>query len=405
MMLLIALITSLVNAQTLYRDKVKEARVGKNSGSCDLAPLNPPAAYAAVCANIDTWTMVPHDWQDDQGTYNSLDGDGTCKGWNQAKNNYEGDDFWYWGDDWPQKIAGGSGSEQMISQSAGTSGCRNANRISGGSYEIKGLGSVQECTQRCMRALSTTESNREKCRYFDWYQPTGAAGAPTTTLCHLYTDCNGGQVAADGWTAYRLIDIYPAGFKYYTLREFNEPPTCIHVPNSRNKKVEVMIETASKDSRVCIMDGTDMGIGTNNDVGNVKTCDNGQLYACFTAAMPKVNGQNEDFYFYIFCDGSCEASDVDLWVRIRVSDRTWDSGKTDTESDIEMWCEMEKGTQAGVDTAGSISMKNEFTWPSELLPDYPAKFPFRISHTEISSAPAASWSAAVAFMLSMLALL
>merc|ERR1719420_2627642 len=101
----------------------------------------------------------------------------------------------------------------MISQSAGTSGCRNANRISGGSYEIKGLGSVQECTQRCMRALSTTESNREKCRYFDWYQPTGAAGAGTTTECWLYTDCNGGQVTAAGYTAYRLIDIYPAGFK------------------------------------------------------------------------------------------------------------------------------------------------------------------------------------------------
>lgn len=403
MLLLIAFLTSLVNAQMKYRDKVLQASRGKNSNSCVTTTSQPPAAYAAVCANIDTWTMVPHDWQDEQGNYNTLDGDGTCKTSDETKNNYEGEDFWYWGDDWPQKIAGGSGSEQMISASPGTSRCRNRNPITGSNQLIEGLGSVQECTQRCMRALTTTNNNREKCRYFDWYTPSSASianGGASVTQCYLYTSCWGSD-PADGFTAYRLIDIYPAGFKYYTLREFNEPPTCIHVPNSRNKKVEVMIETASKDSRVCIMDGNDMGIGTNNDVGNVKTCDNGQLYACFTAASP----DQEDFYFYIFCDGSCEASDVDLWVRIRVSDRTWDSGKTDTESDIEMWCEMEKGTQAGVDTAGSISMKNEFTWPSELLPDYPAKFPFRISHTEISSAPTASWSAAVAFMLSMLALL
>jgi len=232
-----------------------------------------------------------------------------------------------------------------------------------------------------MIAYSTTTYTRDRCQYFDYN--------PVDQICRLYKNWCGLR-DAEGYTAYRLKDIYPVGFKAFSLREFNEPPTCIHVPNSSDKKVEVMIETASKDSRICIMDGNDMGVGTNNEVGNVKTCDNGQLYACFTAAT---RSTNDDFYFYIFCDGSCEASDVDLWVRIRVSDRAWSSGKTDTQSDIEMWCEMEKGvTTEGKDDNNEIKQQMEFTWPSELLPDYPSQLPFRITHLDKSPASMATVS-------------
>merc|ERR1711879_508556 len=96
-----------------------------------------------------------------------------------------------------------------------------------------------------------------------------------------------------------------------------------------------------------IRDGSDLGMGRNSDVGNVETCNEGRLEACFTAAAKKdeQNGEpQKDFFFMIYCEGSCEASDVDLWLRIRTSRIDWKAGKTDTEDDIEMWCEMEKGS-------------------------------------------------------------
>jgi len=187
------------------------------------------------------------------------------------------------------------------------------------------------------------------------------------------------------WKTYTLIDIFPAGFRSYSLREFNEPPLCIHVPNSSDKKVEVMIETEMNDSRICVTDGRDMGV-FNNDVGNVRTCDNGQLYSCFTAATTATNANN-DFFFYISCEGSCEASDVDLWIRMRMSDRNWNQGKKDWSEDIEYWCEDERATTY---IAPNGDVRNEFTFPHELLPAEPKKYPYRITHTFPDSAGALS---------------
>lgn len=446
MMLLLISLLGLANAQTRWRNRMAESsgrgcspqeldssgslqtdttaqsEWSNNGHCCEQNTSQPPAAFDAVCAgNIVEWRNVPHDWivPGSTNTYNTLEGDGTCRNNNFAKNNLEGEDLWYWGDDWPQRIASGSADYEEVSSSEGKGNYRcgssstYTSRGSGftGDYVLIGLADVEECTKRCARASATTTGWKEKCKYFDFFDgllPDPVTGNQKPTECHLYLSCNwplrtvsntASQIA--GWTAYRLKDIYPVGFRYFTLREFNEPPTCIHVPNSHDKKVEVMIETNSKDSRICIMDGNDMGIGTNNAVGNVKTCDNGQLYACFTAATPTVGGVNEDFYFYIFCDGSCEAADVDLWVRIRVSERPWSAGKTDTESDIEMWCEMEKGTQAAAtDSTGNVlALKNEFTWPSELLPDYPNQLPFRINHLNASPANMATVSTWVTALL------
>lgn len=289
--------------------------------------------------------------------------------------NLQGRDWWYWGSDWSQKIANGDANNELI----GTN-----QRCGGGSSRIgdviNDVPTLDKCMEYCAFAMTTNTVVREKCSYFDYsIMTTLANGQSTGGECRLYSRCQYPFTDNTGFNVYRLHDVYPAGFKSMSLREFNEPPTCIHVPNSSDKKVEVMIETASKDSRVCIMDGNDMGIGTNSEVGNVQTCDNGQLYACFTAAT---RNSNQDFYFYIYCDGSCEASDVDLWVRIRVSETAWSAGKTSTADDIEMWCEMERGSQAErIDESGDRQMVDEFTWPSELLPDYPEQFPFRISHT------------------------
>jgi len=179
--------------------------------------------------------------------------------------------------------------------------------------------------------------------------------------------------------------VYPVGFQQFTLAEFNEPPICLHVPNSGDKKVEILIESESADASICIHDASDLGY-SNNDVGNVATCGRGQLYSCFTAAEAgEVDAETqatvslEDFSFYVYCQESCEASDVNLWIRIRISEQSWDEGKTGVEDDLEMWCEMEKGTKL-LDPITGEEMPDTyyFTWPSELIEDNPSRWPFTI---------------------------
>jgi len=177
-------------------------------------------------------------------------------------------------------------------------------------------------------------------------------------------------------------NVHPAGFRQYTLVEFNEPPVCMTVPNSGDKKVEILIETTVEDAHVCIHDASDIGFA-NNDVGNVDTCGMGLLYACFTAAEAEdvVNSNYEDFSFYVYCKESCEASDVGLWIRVRTSDQTWEAGKTGVDDDLEMWCEMEKGTTV-LDANGTEHAY--FSYPEDLITDNPLVFPFRIVKVETS---------------------
>jgi len=176
-------------------------------------------------------------------------------------------------------------------------------------------------------------------------------------------------------------EVFPAGFKPYTLVEFNEPPVCITVPNSGDKKVEILIETVVEDAHICIHDASDIGFA-NNDVGNVDTCGMGLLYACFTAAEAEDdNDSYEDFAFYVYCKESCEASDVGLWIRVRTSTQTWQAGKTGVDDDLEMWCEMEKGTTL-VDSDGAEH--NYFSYPEDLVTDNPLVFPYRIVQVESS---------------------
>jgi len=175
-------------------------------------------------------------------------------------------------------------------------------------------------------------------------------------------------------------DVSPAGFRPYTLVEFNEPPVCMEVPDSGDKKVEILIETVVEDAHICIHDASDIGFA-NNDVGNVDTCGMGLLYACFTAAEAEDDTNNyEDFSFYVYCKESCEASDVGIWMRIRTSEQTWEAGKTGVDDDLEMWCEMEKGTVLN-DTDGVEH--NYFTYPEDLITDNPLVFPYRIVQVDM----------------------
>jgi len=206
--------------------------------------------------------------------------------------------------------------------------------------------------------------------------------------------------------------VYPLGFRQYTLAEFNEPPICLHVPNSGDKKVEILIESESADASICIHDASDLGY-SNNDVGNVATCGKGQLYSCFTAAEAGVvdaetqqNIMLEDFSFYVYCQESCEASDVNLWIRIRTSEQTWDEGKQGVDSDLEMWCEMEKGTRLiDPNTGEEYEDKYYFGYPSELIQDVPRNRPWTIIEKPWSYGSAAPNSARVGIFAAFLSVL
>jgi len=167
-------------------------------------------------------------------------------------------------------------------------------------------------------------------------------------------------------------DIHPAGFRLYNLAQYQEPPICMLVGGSRNKKVEILIESELDNANLCITDASYEGVATN-DVGNVKNCGSGKIYACFTAASQEDSNQN--FGFYVSCEEGCEDSDVDVWIRVRISNQNWDAGKTGVADDLEHWCEKERGTN--VDSDDDTSPKY-YTYPSDLVPDNPSQFPFHI---------------------------
>lgn len=373
--------------------------------------------------NIISWNNVPHDWE-------FANGDEEAEKKGDSYGRHQGKDWWYWGEDWQSRIATGKatmepelGQEYEYEQNPRKNllgVCDEARGAEMIGSERNNIEKLEACREACAFEFSTTDIVREKCSFFAYESGSKKCrlykrcGWPYNTDensdvdrddencyghetrqdavdagCSWDTQNNDGDYTDAVWKTYTLQDIYPAGFRAFSLREFNEPPLCIHVPNSSDKKVEVMIETDMNDSRICLTDGRDMGI-FNNDVGNVKTCDNGQLYSCFTAATTQINGATQyrnDFFFFISCEGSCEASDVDLWVRMRMSERNWEEGKKDWASDIEYWCEGQTATFAE-DPKGN--KHNEFTFPHELLPDEPTDYPFRITHSMPDSASAIS---------------
>jgi len=386
-----------------------------------------PQSMLDLCKNnIISWAEIPHDWQPESENH-------LWKGDGSSAERYRGKDWWYWKDDWKQRIAtGDQAMEPMLAEEYAHAVTNNkplVGKCGQGSSLLATIPSVEttaECRQACAFEYSTQSTVREKCQFFSY--------EAATEQCILYANCRWNFDTSDNqavddiddrncygtegragncswgeariWKTYRIVDIYPAGFQSFSLREFNEPPLCIHVPDSSDKKVEVMIETEMNDSRVCVMDGRDMGVYTN-DVGNVRTCDNGKLYSCFTAATSRTSGSGpQDFYFYISCEGSCEASDVDVWIRLRKSQLSWDIGKQDWESDIEYWCEHERGTEAAEKNRPN-KIHPEFMYPSELLPEQPQEYPYRITNRFDDSAASASsalWAIVVAAVMALAAL-
>jgi len=163
--------------------------------------------------------------------------------------------------------------------------------------------------------------------------------------------------------------VHPAGFVPFELARYSEPPIAIMVDGSRDKKIEILMESPMDNVNLCINDASYTGVGTNN-VGSVQNCGTGKLYACFTGATAE---DEEDFGFYVDCKSGCEDMAIDVWMRVRVSDQSWDQGKTNTTNDLEHWCETERGTTMNNDGATLY-----YTYPSDLLPDKPSKYPFHI---------------------------
>jgi len=199
-------------------------------------------------------------------------------------------------------------------------------------------------------------------------------------------------------TSPKVVDeagaVYPAGFKNYVLGQYSEPPICMLVEGSSDKKVEILMESPLENANLCIRDASYTGAG-NNEVGNIENCGSGKIYACFTAATQ----DGDDFGFYVTCEEGCEDMEVDVWIRVRVSPRSWDQGKDDLETDLEHWCAEERGTHIDSEDYDSHLF---YTYPSDLIPDEPSEYPFHIHQIFGRNAGAADRPSGL--LLSMLAL-
>merc|ERR1719168_280415 len=163
--------------------------------------------------------------------------------------------------------------------------------------------------------------------------------------------------------------IHPAGFARATLREFNDPPVCVYVPNVGGRVIEVKVEPEEAGSQVCVDDLHEDSLQRNNP-GVTQACDDSRLQTCFADGTPddSVSG----FAFLISCSESCADGPVDLWFRLRASVMKWtdagdeDKGTDRTEVNTEMWCMW--GNQDMRDLDGDVSFPANF--PAELDGDF-----------------------------------
>eukprot|EP00493_Phyllostaurus_siculus_P026185 UN26530 len=119
--------------------------------------------------------------------------------------------------------------------------------------------------------------------------------------------------------------IHPAGFARATLREFNDPPVCVYVPNVGGRVIEVKVEPEESGSQVCVDDLHEDSL-ERNAPGVTQACDDSRLQTCFPDA--NTSEESAGFAFLISCAESCADSDLDLWFRVRSSINRWvDNGK------------------------------------------------------------------------------
>lgn len=145
-----------------------------------------------------------------------------------------------------------------------------------------------------------------------------------------------GQEMPDGPDSAYYNTFHPFGFVNARLAEFNAPPVCVFVPSAGGRVIEIRVESDNPGNKLCVDDIQDDSLANKNNPGITQSCDDSQLKTCF----PDGNvGTGSGFPFVITCQDSCEASDVDLWLRVRASEKTWTEGSENAETNVEMWCQ------------------------------------------------------------------
>jgi len=137
--------------------------------------------------------------------------------------------------------------------------------------------------------------------------------------------------------------VYPGGYSHARLRQGNDPPVCVYIPNAGGKVIEIKVEPDEQGNRLCISDLHD-DQKDRNDPGQITSCDESMVKTCFPDGADTTSGSS-GVAFYIECDTTCEEqTDVFLWYRVRTSDGTWqDNGNNGASNNIEMWCDQVGG--------------------------------------------------------------
>jgi len=181
--------------------------------------------------------------------------------------------------------------------------------------------------------------------------------------------------------------VYPGGYMRATLREFNDPPVCVYVPQVAGRVIEVRVEPEESGSQICVDDMHEDSL-ERNEPGVTQACDDSRLSTCFPDAETDADEgrQSKGFSFLISCAESCADSDTDLWFRVRASINRWtdagDSALGTDQADVntEMWCmwgnqDMTDGE--GASTLPDLDIFNELdgnfakwdVFPSDLTPE------------------------------------
>lgn len=193
-----------------------------------------------------------------------------------------------------------------------------------------------------------------------------------------------------------------ASYLNYNYGEFgagNDPPFCLRVENTLNRKVQIIIETESDDMRVCVRNNNQQT--SQDDPSAVQQCGSGQFKACFLADVDtrcsetssradcmQVGASARAMNLYFYCDGNCaEQAETAFYFKVQVSASPYNHGEYNAMNDgLEMWCSIindgrqcEEGSDAAdqPQDANSTSycdsssyqqkMKLESMFPSQLL--------------------------------------
>jgi hypothetical protein len=140
------------------------------------------------------------------------------------------------------------------------------------------------------------------------------------------------------WTGLDSLNKYPNGFRKGQVYEDNNPPFCFNVYNVLNKQVQVMIQTANDQARLCIKDATNTGVRMG---GTIDRCFTEKHVACFGGLT-----YSSTLTLVVYTDSAAATTSTPFWYRVRTSGVTWDLSDAGDRANsavknLEMWCMMQ----------------------------------------------------------------